>query len=93
MWGYRPAMENERKNDPAFQAVEEAGGGEAEGFEQAEEDLVNNAENAERYASAKTGDAALESEEDPGATYGEADHEPAQGEESVPDDEEDAGGQ
>ena len=33
----------DEKNDPAMQPVEEAGGGVAEGFEQAEEDLIENA--------------------------------------------------
>ena len=37
----------ERANDPAWQAVDEAGGGEQEGFEQSEELLRENAENAE----------------------------------------------
>jgi len=37
----------DRSNDPAFQAVDEAGGGESEGFEQAEDLLIENAENAE----------------------------------------------
>jgi hypothetical protein len=31
------------KNDPAMEPVEEAGGGTAEGFEQAEEELIENA--------------------------------------------------
>ena len=33
----------DERNDPAMQPVEEAGGGVAEGFEQAEEDLIENA--------------------------------------------------
>jgi hypothetical protein len=33
----------DERNDPARQPVEEAGGGVAEGFEQAEEDLIENA--------------------------------------------------
>jgi hypothetical protein len=33
----------DRDEDPAEQAVDEAGGGESEGFEQAEEDLVEHA--------------------------------------------------
>ncbi|MFL5895955.1 MAG: hypothetical protein ACJ76Z_12695 [Thermoleophilaceae bacterium] len=37
----------DRRNDPAFEAVDEAGGGESEGFEQSEELLRENAENAE----------------------------------------------
>jgi hypothetical protein len=62
----------ERKNDPAWQAVDEAGGGEAEGFEQSEELLIEYAENAEH-------DDALdgfpeEREEDPDRqSYGDAD--------------------
>jgi hypothetical protein len=37
----------DRSNDPAFQAVDEAGGGEQDGFEQSEDLLRENAENAE----------------------------------------------
>jgi len=33
----------DEKNDPAMEPVEEAGGGVAEGFEQAEEELIENA--------------------------------------------------
>jgi hypothetical protein len=33
--------DEERANDPAFQAVDEAGGGVAEGFEQAEAALID----------------------------------------------------
>jgi len=33
--------DEERRRDPAFEAVEEAGGGVAEGFEQAEADLID----------------------------------------------------
>ncbi len=75
-------MENERQNDPAFEAVEEAGGGESEGFEQAEADLIENAEQGERYESAASGEAASEAEEDPGAVFGEADHAEAQGDDA-----------
>ncbi|MGI8593274.1 MAG: hypothetical protein ACR2ML_02725 [Solirubrobacteraceae bacterium] len=65
----------EERDDPAMRPVYEAGGGEAEGFEQAEEALVENAE----YTSGEGiprleelgGD---EAEPDP-ATYGEADQE------------------
>jgi hypothetical protein len=64
----------ERKWDPAWQAVDEAGGGEQDGFEQSEEQLRENAENAEH-------DDALdgfpeEAESDlSGAEYGDADEE------------------
>ena len=37
----------ERQNDPAWQPVDEAGGGEQEGFEQSEEMLRENAEHGE----------------------------------------------
>ncbi len=57
--------------DPAFQAVEEGGGGEAEGFEQAEAQLIDRAENA-RGPSPMVDAGAVEPE-DAGATYGEAD--------------------
>lgn len=33
----------DEKNDPAMQPVEEAGGGVSEGFEQAEDELIENA--------------------------------------------------
>jgi hypothetical protein len=42
--------DEDRAHDPAFQAVDEAGGGEQEGFEQAEEQLRNNAEHGEHDA-------------------------------------------
>lgn len=37
-------METDRTNDPAFAPLEESGEGVAEGFEQAEEQLVDNVE-------------------------------------------------
>jgi hypothetical protein len=37
----------DERNDPARQPVEEAGGGVSEGFEQAEEELIENASPAE----------------------------------------------
>jgi hypothetical protein len=37
----------DRHNDPAWQAVDEGGGGEAEGFEQSEDLLIENAEHGE----------------------------------------------
>jgi hypothetical protein len=57
--------------DEAERPVIEAGGGEAEGFEQAEEELRDQAEHGEgRDPAADAG--ATESEQDP-ATYGEGD--------------------
>lgn len=64
------------EHDPAMAPVYEAGGGEAEGFEEAEESLIDNAEHGDfapdPYNDAFTGE--LESDWS-GAAYGEADHE------------------
>jgi hypothetical protein len=61
----------ERQNDPAWQAVDEAGGGEQEGFEQSEELLRENAEHGEHTANLDGWD---EAESDrAGAEYGDAD--------------------
>src|SRR3954447_15439618 len=59
-------------SDPARAPVEEAGGGEAEGFEQAEAQLRDRAENPR--GPSPQADASPVDEEDPGAAYGEADH-------------------
>jgi hypothetical protein len=62
-------------SDEAWRPVEEAGGGEAEGFEEAEADLVERAENP--HGPSPMADAE-DVEEDPAAldvTYGEADRE------------------
>ena len=59
---------------PAMRPVYEAGGGEAEGFEQAEADLIDNAQHGDGRGD-PLGDAFTpEAESDrAGATYGEAD--------------------
>jgi hypothetical protein len=63
----------ERRNDPAWQAVDEAGGGEQEGFEQAEELLIENAEHGEHSSVLEEG-FPVEAEQDlGGAAYGDAD--------------------
>jgi hypothetical protein len=64
----------DEKNDPAMQPVEEAGGGVAEGFEQAEEELIENASHGDG-----TGDPEVDAIEEDAeaerstAEYGEAD--------------------
>src|SRR3954451_22246256 len=72
--GYGSHMESyeDRKNDPAFQAVDEAGGGEQEGFEQAEDLLRENAEHGEHTVNI---DGFPEEPEQDlgGAAYGDAD--------------------
>jgi hypothetical protein len=64
----------DRHNDPAWQAVDEAGGGEAEGFEQSEDLLIENAENAEHTPALDGFPEELEDQPDR-ASYGEADDE------------------
>ena len=57
-------------------AVEEAGGGESEGFELAEEDLVEHASHGDQHGTSRiTQDAGSLDEERSGAEYGEADEE------------------
>jgi hypothetical protein len=58
-------------DDEAHRPLEEAGEGDAEGFELAEHDLIEEASHGEegRYP----GDDAFEDEQDPGAVYGEPD--------------------
>jgi len=64
----------ERANDPRWQAVDEAGGGEQEGFEQSEEQLIENAENAE-HSSALDGFPEEREEQPDRQAYGDADEE------------------
>jgi hypothetical protein len=59
--------------DPVERPLQEAGQGEAEGFELAEEDLIEAAETGLR--SVDPFQTAFPSEEGSGATYGEPDHE------------------
>ena len=54
---------------------QEAGEGEAEGFELAEEDLVEAAETGVTWVEPVRAAFPVESEDGPGSTYGEADHE------------------
>ncbi len=63
--------------DPAWAPVEEAGGGEAEGFELAEADLIEHAEALDDQGIPRLDPFASEPEEATGAVYGEADAEPS----------------
>ena len=56
-------------------AVEEAGGGESEGFELAEEDLINNASHGDEHSTSRIMQNAGPDEEDAHATFGDADEE------------------
>jgi hypothetical protein len=61
--------------DPAHRPLQEAGEGEAEGFELAEQDLIEAAETGETWADPARSAFSAESEDGSGSTYGEADHE------------------
>ena len=64
----------ERRKDPAWQAVDEAGGGEQDGFEQSEELLIENAEHGE-HTTALDGFPEEREDQPDRASYGEADEE------------------
>jgi hypothetical protein len=66
---------NDEQQDPAMQPVEEAGGGVAEGFEQAEEALIENATHSDGAGNPETDAIDNESVEAERSTaeYGEAD--------------------
>jgi hypothetical protein len=61
--------------DPAERPLQEAGEGEAEGFELAEEDLIEAAETGVSWVDPVRAAFPPESEYGSGSTYGEADHE------------------
>jgi hypothetical protein len=61
--------------DPAGAPVEEAGGGESEGFEQAEELLIEHASHGDQQSAHAILHDQAPSEEDDGRADGEADHE------------------
>jgi hypothetical protein len=62
--------------DPAMRAVYEAGGGEAEGFELAEADLIENASHGDGHGDPLSDAFSAEAESDRStATYGEPDQE------------------
>jgi hypothetical protein len=64
--------------DPAQRAVREGGGGEAEGFEEAEAALIEHASHGDQQsAHAILHDQGRSEEYDPEREYGEADHEPS----------------
>jgi hypothetical protein len=71
--GYRHAD----RSDPAMAPVREAGGGEAEGFEEAEQRLIDNAGHGDDLAPDPYNDAFTPERESDRSTaaYGEADHE------------------
>jgi hypothetical protein len=63
-------------DDPAQRPLAEAGEGEAEGFEQAEQELVEHASHGDQHAARQAiEDAPLESDDELANQGGEADHE------------------
>jgi hypothetical protein len=71
--GDDPGYELEQRHREERRAVEEAGGGESEGFEQAEEELIEHTSHGDEHAPVRImRDASAESEQDD-ASYGEAD--------------------
>lgn len=60
-------------SEEAYRAVEEAGGGQAEGFEQSEEMLIERAENPHGPSPMADREGISEDERAADATYGEAD--------------------
>jgi uncharacterized protein HemY len=68
--------DHEARRREAQRPLDEAGEGEAEGFEQAEEDLIEHASHGDQHGTAKiTQDAGDLDEEYSDADYGEADDE------------------
>ena len=72
-----PILELSERRRKEREAVDEAGGGQSEGFELAEQELIEHTSHGDEHAPAKiTRDAAGESEMDEaGSAYGEADEE------------------
>lgn len=72
-----PLLDLSERRRKEREAVEEAGGGESEGFELAEQELIEHTSHGDQHAPAKIArDAWREGEEEPTqAEYGEADEE------------------
>jgi hypothetical protein len=72
-----PLLDLDERRRKEREAVDEAGGGESEGFELAEQELIEHTSHGDEHAPAKIAqDAWREGEEDSsGAEYGEADQE------------------
>ena len=71
-----PLVELSERRRKERLAVEEAGGGESEGFELAEQELIEHTSHGDQHASSRiTQDAARETEQQGDAVYGDADAE------------------
>ena len=69
------ARELDLRRAGARRAVDEAGGGESEGFELAEEELINHASHGDEHSTSRITQDSVEDVENGDATYGEADEE------------------
>jgi hypothetical protein len=70
-----PLLELDERRRKERQAVEEGGGGEAEGFELSEEELIEHASHGDEHSPARIIYDAPASEEEAGAIYSEPDEE------------------
>jgi hypothetical protein len=71
-----PILDRAERHRQERRAVDEGGSGQAEGFELAEQELIDHASHGDQHSPARImRDAADEDEESPGSVYGEADSE------------------
>lgn len=73
--GAEPYTVDGEHADPAQVPLMEAGEGESEGFEQAEQELIDHASHADQHAARRVLQDAWPAEEAAGSSAGEADHE------------------
>jgi hypothetical protein len=83
--GYSSGVDEDKPSEPVIdlaerrreerRAVDEAGGGESEGFELAEQDLIEHASHGDQQTPARIMQDAGPDEESAGSVYGEADDE------------------
>jgi hypothetical protein len=73
-----PIMDRAERHRQERRAVDEGGGGQSEGFELSEQELIDHASHGDQHTPARImRDAADDDEESPGSVYGEADSEHA----------------
>ncbi len=70
-----PIMDRARRHREERRAVEEAGGGQAEGFELAEQDLIEHASHGDGHSAGRIMQDAGPDEEPSQSVYGDADSE------------------
>lgn len=70
-----PIMDRAARHREERRAVEEAGGGQAEGFELAEQDLIEHASHGDEHTPSRIMQDAGRDEESADSVYGEADSE------------------